>query len=250
MFPPSYFAPVMFAPSYFPVGGGSGGGTCTDPGIGNVRLGVSYEIDSVPLTGTLSLPDPSQVLAGVMYGAGGTQYTGTLVVPGIGPPPGSDLQDRLLADLQVLIFGLDLIGSSATGSIAGNVYVRTLDRPQRMTMDYPAILLATDGLEEEEGPGNFEEDEVWYPIGIYVLNTAIGNPDQQRADYRAWRRTIARALRGLVNPPVLPNTPEVIVGKLKNLPVTQVKIPEKEWVVSSMVSLWQTFEARERNAPV
>jgi hypothetical protein len=36
-----------------PNSGGGGGGVSTDPGIANVLVGVAYEINSVPLVGTL-----------------------------------------------------------------------------------------------------------------------------------------------------------------------------------------------------
>lgn len=48
-------------------GGDSG---CTDPGIGNVRFGTSYEINFQELVGILDLPVPSDVKAGVIYDHG------------------------------------------------------------------------------------------------------------------------------------------------------------------------------------
>ncbi len=47
------------------------------PGIGDVRLGVSYGSTS-QFVGTLELPVVADVRSGVTYGAGGVEYTGTL----------------------------------------------------------------------------------------------------------------------------------------------------------------------------
>lgn len=49
---------------------------CDYPAEGNVRDGVSYG-DST-FTGTLVLPQESDVLVGITYGSGGTEFTGTL----------------------------------------------------------------------------------------------------------------------------------------------------------------------------
>ncbi len=55
------------------------GGGSTDPGVGNVRLGVEYAIGSDDLTGTLELPAAIDVRAGTAYGEGGTEFEGTLL---------------------------------------------------------------------------------------------------------------------------------------------------------------------------
>jgi hypothetical protein len=67
---PSFFGVQGFA---FPV---VSGGAADYPGVGDVRLGVSY--NSGADVGTLVVPDQPDVRAGVGYGAGGTEKTGTL----------------------------------------------------------------------------------------------------------------------------------------------------------------------------
>lgn len=58
----------------------------TDPGVGNVEAGVAYKANSTTnnRTGTFAVPAIGSVESGVGYGAGGTEFTGTLVVSGGG----------------------------------------------------------------------------------------------------------------------------------------------------------------------
>jgi len=58
-----------------PAGAGVG---AVFPAEGDVDYGVNYGPTGADYTGTITQPDPVNVLAGVQYGADGTEYTGLL----------------------------------------------------------------------------------------------------------------------------------------------------------------------------
>lgn len=62
---------------YFGDSSPSGGGSNTDPGVGNVRFGISYTFSSVEQTGTLVLPSEEDVRSGIRYGTLGTEFEGS-----------------------------------------------------------------------------------------------------------------------------------------------------------------------------
>ena len=72
------------------------------PVAGDVREGVTYtDSDGSERTGTLVLPDPTNVLEGVLYGAMGIEYTGTFQ-PNVFLVPIEDQLDLVRGDSKTL----------------------------------------------------------------------------------------------------------------------------------------------------
>lgn len=159
------------------------------------------------------------------------------------------IQTRLLTDLQTLIQGLNLQGTTgATGSIGQNVFVQLLG--ETLNIDtWPAVLLTTEGEAEEEQneAENFEEDGVTYPVKIFICDPMRPAYQTARDDYFSWRHAIAQALRDLVIYPLLPTTPECHRVRLRNLPIVPAELKQKQYVVCGMVALCDTNEPRVRD---
>ena len=160
----------------------------------------------------------------------------------------SAIQTRLLSDLQAQIQALDLTGSTgATGDIGQNIFVQLLNETLNITT-WPAVLLSVEGEAEEEQneAENFEEDCVTYPVKILLVDTMRPGYQKARDDYYSWRHAIAQALRGLVNYPLLTNTPECHVIYVRNLPIVTVELKRQQFVVCGVVALCHTNESRVR----
>ena len=71
----------------------------TDPGVINVRAGTAYKANSTSnnKTGTVVLPPVGKVELAYAYGAGGSEYTGTLIVSGQQAIRVHAPQDRVVA---------------------------------------------------------------------------------------------------------------------------------------------------------
>jgi hypothetical protein len=106
---------------------GGGGGTFTDPGVGNVRLGVAYTFNSVEMAGTLALPAAADVREGVPYGAGGVEYVGTF-----GAAAGDDwLVDTLAADWAVFDTPRTVVLRARSAVTGGTDVLTTITAVQR-----------------------------------------------------------------------------------------------------------------------
>jgi hypothetical protein len=156
------------------------------------------------------------------------------------------IHDRLEQDLQALVQALNLTTTTgATGSVGQNVLIQQLEDSLGVPT-WPAVIVTAQGLAEEEGDSNFEDDVVIYPVLILVCDSARGNAQAARPDYLAWRRQIAATLRGLVNYPLLTSTPECHDVRVRDLPALPDSAAVKQYVVQGLVAECHTNELRIR----
>lgn len=160
----------------------------------------------------------------------------------------SAIQTRLQSDLQGLIQGLNLIGTTgATGSIGTNVFTQLLG--ETLNVDaFPAVFINVEGEQErEQNEGeNFEEDGVTYPVKILIVDLMRPAYQTARDDYYTWRHAIAQMLRDLLIYPLLPTTPECFRILVRNLPIVTLELKRQQFVVCGMVAECDTTETKVR----
>lgn len=158
-----------------------------------------------------------------------------------------------MQDLQGVIQSLCPITSPAANAVTGpikatNVYVQQVEERLQLASDpWPAVILTNQGTTEEEGEwSNFGEDAVVYPVAVVVVDRARPNFQAARPDYLYYRNTIQRKLRGLVNPPVLQNTPEVCLIQLQNLEAIPASVAGEDLYAMGFVARCFAWEERLR----
>ena len=161
----------------------------------------------MPLTGTLVLPDTSDVRDGVLYGAGGTEFRGTLVVPGEpGPPPAPNTQPSIWLDIRVavhtVIQGLGLTYNNGISLPNVQVYRRKLFSDEYTTLPY--VMVCRGGRESlaDDAKGNFEETETIYPVFVGHVFASNQDLNDDNDDAEAWRQQIIDAFLDLPRPEV------------------------------------------------
>lgn len=159
-----------------------------------------------------------------------------------------------MVDLQGVVQGICPITSPASGAVVGpiqsaNVIVQQVEERLQLPANcWPAVILTNQGMTEEENEAGstFEDDAVIYPVAVVVVDRHRPNYQAARADYLYFRRTIQNKLRGLVNPPLLLNTPEVSDIRLENLQAIPAEIAELDTPAMGFVARCFAWEARTR----
>ncbi len=160
------------------------------------------------------------------------------------------VHDSCQQDIALLIQAL--LNTSSLAGLAGTipnvqaVFTQMVD--ERLSMQFPAVLVSIEDEAEEEGDSDFEEDGVIYPVKVVVLDAMTPFYQQRRPYYLLWRRNLAMMLRGRCEPPVLPNTPECFDIRIRNKAVIPGSTKGAQLVVSGFTALCHTVEVRERNA--
>ena len=156
------------------------------------------------------------------------------------------IHDRAMVDLAAFITDLGLPTSPTVAPVAPTVYTQML--PDETNIVLPAILVTCEGISEEEGDrSSFEQDHVIYPVAVAILDRVSVRYQEMRPIYLSWRRTMMRALRGLVNMPLLENTPEVTDIRLRPGVIFDPETREYQLLQSGFTVLCHSFEDRERN---
>ena len=166
------------------------------------------------------------------------------------------VSDRIDLDLVALIKNLELkalpitlANGAVMGDIGDNVYARGISA-DTTDMNFPAVEINSDGLREEEGESNFEEDVVIYRKRILIADHAsVLEAASYSAQYLMWRETIMRTLRGLVARPLLPDVPELQDVRLEPESVfdAQQQGGKFMWLISGFVAKFTTNQPRLRN---
>ena len=163
------------------------------------------------------------------------------------------IHDRAMTDLQALIQGLISDGSLPASSPSvpqgpQSVYVQML--PDESNIVFPCMLITCEGAAEEESEySTFEEDGVVYPVAVGICDRVSMRYQEARPVYQAWRRTIMRAIRGLVSAPILPTCTEAVDVRLRPKMIFDPKAREYQFLVSGFTALVYTVEPRLRNVP-
>lgn len=100
------------------------------PTAANVRFGVSYSFGT--LTGTVVLPDPTDVASGVQYGAGGTEFTGSF--PGADYPGVGDVRAGVVYDFGGMVGTYDPFAPAASRGLDLSNDWKLIDSP--VTVSY------------------------------------------------------------------------------------------------------------------
>lgn len=155
------------------------------------------------------------------------------------------LHERLMEDVQSLVIGLNLTGSSgATGSVGQNVAVQwqeeRLDLPA-----YPAVVVSCQGEAEDVTTelSTSEYKGTTYPVRVLIVDQARTDFQAARLDYLAWRKSIRDALHEKGNvpvppatvPPLLPNSAECAYVRVRPLKTSE-RAPKVPLVVSGAVA--------------
>lgn len=121
--------------------------------------------------------------------------------------------------------------------------------PDQKSITLPCLDVTVDGLQEEEGDGNFEEAEVIYPVNALILDRNSDDYQTPLPNYLAWRRRWMKALRDWpagIAPAVLATLPEVAMVEVRGNLVIDPQLPKYQWVVSGFTARFTTFEARQK----
>lgn len=136
---------------------------------------------------------------------------------------------------------------AATGTLQSSFVLVQQVEEQLNVPNFPACIVTNQDMEEEEGDdSDFENDETVYPVAVVIVDSARGDFRGVQPDYLLWREILRRKFQGLVNPPVLQNTPEVSLISLVNLKAIPANIAAMQWYAMGFVVRCRAWQPRVR----
>lgn len=148
-------------------------------------------------------------------------------------PAIDSIHERILQSVRAEIDGLGLTGINA-------VYAKAM--PEETGQQYPCFLVTLEDGTEEEGESTFCDDDVIYPVNVYIADTTPGNLETARQVHLGWRSALMRHFRGMTT---LPNVPESYDVKVKGNAVWDSRSPQFCFVINGFVVRVYTREPRK-----
>lgn len=153
--------------------------------------------------------------------------------------PATDLFERIGQGAKTVLDGLGM--THADGIKALSIYAQTVAGSS--TIDFPcALVLWQDGT-EEEGEGDFEDQDVTYPIYVLFADRQPSEDQKWRSYFLGLRKQGMDGFRQLVT---LPDCPEVYDVRLRPMTAIRsdmVRSPEYMYVASGFIVRAFTREA-------
>ena len=107
-------------------------------------------------------------------------------------------------------------------------------------LTYPCIIVAFEGLSEEEGAGDFEDQQVNYPVHVVVADRAAVEDVKRRPLILGWRKQVMDIFRPLTT---FTNLPQVQNVRVKPGVIVEQYLPKLQYFASGCVVWADTFEA-------